>query len=130
MRDDDLVRVRLIAVQVAVSAAVGAAALAACGGGDDAEPAGKSLARQYSCLSCHGPDGEGGTGPKWVGLFGSQVTLDDGTTVIADEEYIRTAVLDPSAQVREGVRVPMPLNPAVTADDLDLIIDYITSLNP
>jgi len=113
------------------AAVVGLIAVAvACGGGDEREPSGKSVARQYACLSCHGPDGQGGTGPTWVGLFGSEVTLTDGTTVTVDEEYLRLAVRQPAAQVREGMVVPMPVNSAVTDDDLELIIDYIKSLAP
>jgi len=65
-----------------------------------------------------------------VGLFGSEVTLTDGTTVTVDEEYLRLAVRQPAAQVREGMVVPMPVNSAVTDDDLELIIDYIKSLAP
>ena len=40
----------------------------------------------------------GGVGPKFVGLYGSQVTLDDGSTVVADDAYIRRSITDPDAQ--------------------------------
>ena len=32
------------------------------------------------CSACHGADGQGGTGPAWDDVLGTEVTLDDGTT--------------------------------------------------
>ncbi|MGA0766576.1 MAG: c-type cytochrome, partial [Ilumatobacteraceae bacterium] len=40
------------------------------------------------CASCHGEDGNGRVGPKWIGLADSQVTLNDGTVVTADDAYL------------------------------------------
>lgn len=108
--------------------AVAVTVLASCGQGSERDPEGQTLARQYACLSCHGQNGEGGTGPAWKGLYGSTVTLQDGSTAVVDDEYLRTSVLNPSAQIPEGVTVPMPVNPNVTAEDLEKIIEYIKSL--
>lgn len=103
--------------------------LAACGAdADTSQPAGKRLATEYGCAACHGADGEGGLGPKWIGLYGSQVTLQDGTTVTADEAYIRRSIVDPNAQIPKGVTLPMPLNAALTPADIDQIVAYIESL--
>ena len=37
-----------------------------------------------------------GTGPTWKGLYGSEVKLVDGTTVTADETYLKESITDPS----------------------------------
>ena len=119
------VDLRLLAAG-AVAAAV--TVLASCGQGSEREPAGQTLARKYACLSCHGQNGEGGTGPAWKGLYVSTVTLQDGSTAVVDDEYLRTSVINPSAQIPQGVTVPMPVNPNVTPEDLETIIEYIKSL--
>ena len=115
-------------VPAAVTTVAVTALAAACGAGSEREPAGQTLARQYGCLACHGDAGQGGTGPAWVGLYGSQVELEDGRTVTVDEEYLRRSVIDPNADVPKGSTLPMPVNPQVTEADLDEIIAWIISL--
>lgn len=82
--------------------------LAACGGGDDtatpADPtaaAGKELV-SASCLGCHSTDGSRRAGPSLKGLAGSQVELTDGTTVTADDAYLKTSITDADAQIVKG----------------------------
>lgn len=108
--------------------------LAACGGDGDAaielSPAGavgRDLALQKGCASCHGTDGEGRVGPPFQGLFGSTVSLDDGTTVVADEAYIVESILEPNAKQVEGYALPMPQT-NLTDDELASIVDYIREL--
>lgn len=61
------------------------------GGGEgkprDLAPAewGKQLFRQNACNTCHSTDGTRLTGPTWKGIYGSQETMTDGTTVTVDE---------------------------------------------
>ena len=43
-----------------------------------------------------------GVGPTWKGLAGSRVKLVDGTTVTADNAYLRTAIEDPDRQIVAG----------------------------
>jgi cytochrome c oxidase subunit 2 len=108
--------------------------LAACGGDGDAAielspagAAGRDLALQKGCASCHGTDGEGRVGPPFQGLFGSTVSLDDGTTVVADEAYIVESILEPRAKQVEGYALPMPQT-NLTDDELASIVDYIREL--
>ena len=60
--------------------------------------AGEAIARERGCAGCHGADFSGGIGPSWVGLYGSTVTLEDGSTVTADDAYLTRAIEDPSAE--------------------------------
>ena len=123
----------------ALAAAVAALALvAACGAGSTrdpnatttsaGEPTGADLARQYGCAACHGPNGEGGTGPAWIGLFGSEVELKDGSVVVADEAYLRRSIVDPNAEIPANVVLPMPVNGQLTPEAIDALVEYIKSL--
>jgi cytochrome c oxidase subunit 2 len=108
--------------------------LAACGGnsgpGIELSPtaeAGRKLTRTNGCASCHGSNGEGGVGPAYVGLFGSEVPLDDGTSVLADEAYLRKSITDPGAQKVAGYGLPMPTN-SLSEAEIDQIVAYIIEL--
>ena len=66
-------------------------------------------------------------GPPWVGLLGSQVQLTDGTTVVADDAYLISAIKTPDAQKVAGYAVAMPVN-QLNDEDIAKVIAYITSL--
>lgn len=106
------------------------ALVAGCGNDDGATPGeldGRTLALDSGCAGCHGTDFSGSIGPTWRGLYGSEVTLDDGTTVTADRDYLAEAIRDPSAKRVEGYTVVMPHN-RLTDDEIDAIVDYIETL--
>jgi cytochrome c oxidase subunit 2 len=56
----------------------------------------------FACLGCHTIDGTPGVGPTWLGLYGRQETLEDGTTITVDDAYIRHSILNPNAQIVAG----------------------------
>jgi cytochrome c oxidase subunit II len=114
-------------------------AAAACSGGSDgtADPAaslspaaanGLELARSRGCAGCHGQNWQGGAGPGWIDLAGSEVALADGTTTIADEDYLTRAIADPSADRREGYSLRMPANNLSDGEIAD-IVAFIESLS-
>lgn len=70
--------------------------------------AGRELFVQLRCNSCHQGGGTASRGPPLENLFGSEVKLDDGTTVIADEAYIRESILKPVAKIVAGYQSMMP----------------------
>ncbi len=88
---------------------------------------GQRLAEERGCLACHSLDGRAGVGPTWKGLFESTVALVDGSTVVADEDYLKESILEPSAKVTEGFQ---PIMPAFDFSDeqLDAVIAYIKTL--
>lgn len=93
------------------------------------EPAalsGEELAADVGCVSCH-TDVDTDLAPTWVGLAGSTVTLEDGSSVTADEAYIRRSIVEPDAQVVEGYRPVMPVF-ELTPEELDTLVDYIAGL--
>lgn len=119
-----------LGVVTSVLVALGVAACGGSDGGSDAEAAideGRQLAARSGCAGCHGANGEGGVGPAWVGLLGSQVQLNDGTTLVADEAYITQSIKDPASQIVAGASVAMPVN-QLSDEDIAKIVAYISSL--
>jgi cytochrome c oxidase subunit 2 len=73
-------------------------------------------------------DTPGKIGPTWVGLYGSQVELNDGTTVTADETYLREAILDPSAKIISGYTKGSMPGISLTEEEVDSLVAYIKTL--
>jgi cytochrome c oxidase subunit 2 len=97
---------------------------------DDPVVRGRQYAEQFGCLACHSTDGSTLVGPTWQGVFGHEVTLEDGSTVVSDEAYLRESILNPSAKIVSGFQNIMPPNIAADMSDAQLadIIEYIKSL--
>ena len=89
---------------------------------------GKQLAQTNGCLGCHSIDGSPRTGPTWKGLFGSERELEDGSTVTADEAYLKESIVDPSAKIVKGFPPVMPPYSQLSDEDLQALIEYIKSL--
>lgn len=91
---------------------------------------GKQIALDKGCVSCHSPTGAKSEGPTWQGLYGSTVTLADGTTVKADDAYIKRSIQDPKAQIVQGFQsgpMGMPTVP-LTDDEIAAVTAYIKAL--
>jgi cytochrome c oxidase subunit 2 len=91
--------------------------------------AGQQLYLTLGCVSCHGPNGEGGRGPALMGLFGSQVFLSNGQTLRADENYIRESIVNPHVRLVNGFGPIMPtFQGQVTEEQQMQLIAFIKSL--
>jgi len=91
---------------------------------------GQKLFQDLACISCHRTDGQG-RGPKLEGLYGSQVQLQDGQRVVADESYIRESILNPKARLVSGYQAIMPtFQGLVNEEQLLQLIAYVRSLGP
>lgn len=91
---------------------------------------GNAWAQQFGCLACHTTDGSEGVGPTWQGVFGEQVTLSDGSTVTADEAYLRESIRDPGAKIVQGYQNIMPPDIAkdMSEEQVNDVIAFIESL--
>ncbi len=92
---------------------------------------GQQLASLFGCATCHSTDGSKKIGPTWSKLFGSTVTLDDGSKVKADENYIHTSIVDPNKQIVQGFpanTMPQTFGKALTEEQIQDLIAYIKSL--
>ncbi|HEX7003537.1 MAG TPA: c-type cytochrome [Trueperaceae bacterium] len=102
---------------------------------DAAEPAelakvGEGIATEYGCFSCHASDSSRLVGPGWGGLYGTERTLSNGSSIIVDEAYLETAIREPSAHVAQGF--PAGVMPSyegiLTDEEIDALVAYIRSL--
>ncbi|GJM40303.1 MAG: cytochrome c oxidase subunit 2 [Ardenticatenaceae bacterium] len=66
------------------------------------EERGEKFYVELGCSGCHSLDGTTGAGPTWQGIYLREELLTDGTTVIADEEYLRDSILNPDDQIVQG----------------------------
>lgn len=85
---------------------------------------GRALALERGCVACHSLTGAAGIGPTWSGLLGARKTFADGSAAIADETYLRRAMLQPQAEVVAGydnLMLPAQLTDAQIADIIALI---------
>ena len=100
-------------------------------GGGDLVAQGEALVQSNGCMACHSTDGSVLVGPSWQGVYGSEETLTDGTTVTVDDEYIRESIVDPNAKIVEGFQpnlMPQTFREALSDSDIEAITAYIKSL--
>lgn len=86
--------------------------------------AGAKLFSSYGCITCHGQ-----RAPTMAGLYGSTVTLQDGSTVQADVNYLRDSILNPASQIVAGYPPVMPsYQGQLSEEQLFQLVAYIKSL--
>lgn len=89
---------------------------------------GREVYERAGCASCHGA-GARIAAPPLGGVFGSRVRLADGGEATADEDYLRTAILEPQAQVTAGYPNVMPsYRDQVSEEQIVALIAYMRSL--
>jgi cytochrome c oxidase subunit 2 len=91
---------------------------------------GKKIFNSRNCVTCHSVNGENlKAGPTVKGLFEKTVTLVDGSTVTANEQYLRTSILNPAGQLVKGYRAIMPpFQGLLSESEISSVISYIKSL--
>jgi len=98
------------------------------GGNSNPVVAGEKLFVEKACITCHVPDGTGRS-PSLNGMYGAQVLLADGSTVTADEGYIRESILQPNAKIVAGYLPMMPtFQGQLTEEQILALTAYIKSL--
>lgn len=100
----------------------------AAGGAQPAAASGEQLFVAKACNTCHRPDSSA-RAPILNGLFGTQVTLQDGTKITADENYVRESILNPAAKIVQGYQPVMPtFKGQVTEEELIQLVNYVKTL--
>ena len=93
--------------------------------------------KQQACGSCHSLDGTKIVGPTFQGLFGHEVELIDGTTVTADEAYIKESILNPNAKIVAGFEaspgsgisvMPQNFGEKLNDEQINEIIEWMKTL--
>jgi cytochrome c oxidase subunit 2 len=94
---------------------------------DPPEVAGARLFEEQRCVTCHQTNGV--LGPMLTGVFGSEVKLQSGETIVADETYVRESIMNPTAKIVSGYQPLMPTYQGqLSEDQLMQLIAYIKSL--
>jgi cytochrome c oxidase subunit 2 len=89
---------------------------------------GAQLYQARGCATCHSLDGTRGQGPSFKGIFGQQHRMTDGKTFLVDENYIRTSILQPQAEIRESFEGIMPTFQGVLRErEILALIEFIKS---
>ncbi len=89
---------------------------------------GEALAKAKGCTACHSLDGSTVVGPTWKGLYGSRVDLADGTTVTADDAYLRESISNPNAKIVKGFQPNVMPTLPLTEQEVSDLIEYIKSI--
>ena len=94
---------------------------------------GKQLVQSNGCVACHSIDGSKIIGPSFKGVYGHEVeviTNDKERKIIADDDYIKTSIYEPNADVVKGYTKGMMVSykEQLSDEDVGEIIEYLKTL--
>lgn len=85
------------------------------------------LLEAKDCMTCHSIDGSESIGPTLKGIHGRNTRLTNGSTLTADEAYLRESIVKPEAKIVDGFDDVMP-KPELTEEEVDAILKYLETL--
>jgi cytochrome c oxidase subunit 2 len=89
---------------------------------------GERLFASMSCNACHNGNATA-RGPNLAGVYGSRLTLTDGSQRLVDDAYLRDAILNPSQHITAGYAPIMPTYQGqISEDGLIDLVEYIKTL--
>lgn len=89
---------------------------------------GERLFASMGCNACHSGNAAA-RGPNLAGVYGSKLTLTDGSQVLVNDAYLRDAILNPSQHVTAGYAPIMPTYQGqISEDGLIDLVEYIKQL--
>jgi cytochrome c oxidase subunit 2 len=92
--------------------------------------AGRKLFQKLQCVTCHSADAKA-RAPVLEALYLSEVHLDSGKIVRADETYLRESILYPDAKIVAGYKPIMPsYKDQVDEEEILQLIAFIKALRP
>lgn len=102
-------------------------------GGNDTQPMtlvqrGAQLFERNACSNCHG-EKDTPRAPTLYGLYGKTRPIEGGRTGVANDEYIRQAILRPYDNLVSGYEKTMPVYQGqIQEEDIPSLVAYIKSL--
>lgn len=100
------------------------------GGGEEISAArGEQIYMQNACQTCHSQDGSDGIGPTHLNIFERTRQLTDGSTVTADEEYLRESIVNPNAKIVEGYDPVMAPYSYLSDAEVQSLIEYMKTIS-
>ncbi len=91
---------------------------------------GTKLFVSYGCNACHSLDGSVLVGPSWLGLFGNERTFSDGSTAIANDDYLRSSIITPQGNIVKGFNNVMPSFGYLSEKEVIGLMTYIKTIQP
>jgi cytochrome c oxidase subunit 2 len=89
---------------------------------------GERLFASMGCNACHSGNAAA-RGPSLAGVYGSKLTLTDGSQVLVNDAYLRDAILNPSQHVTAGYAPIMPTYQGqISEDGLIDLVEFIKQL--
>jgi cytochrome c oxidase subunit 2 len=89
---------------------------------------GERLFASMGCNACHSGNAAA-RGPNLAGVYGSKLTLTDGSQVLVNDAYLRDAILNPSQHVTAGFAPIMPTYQGqISEDGLIDLVEYLKQL--
>lgn len=85
------------------------------------------LLEAKDCMTCHSIDGSEGIGPTLKGVYGRKTKLVDGSSIVADDVYLRESIVNPGAKVVAGFDDVMP-KPELTEEEVNALVEYLENL--
>ena len=90
---------------------------------------GERLFASMGCNACHSGNAAA-RGPSLAGVYGSKLTLTNGSQVLVNDAYLRDAILNPSQHVTAGYSPIMPTYQGqISEDGLIDLVEYLKNLN-
>lgn len=86
---------------------------------------GEKLYTANACQTCHSLDGSRLVGPSFAGLYGSERQFDDGTTSVADDEYLSNSISNPGDNVVESYNNIMPPYDYLSDGEIQSLVEFI-----
>jgi cytochrome c oxidase subunit 2 len=91
---------------------------------------GRNLYQQQGCIGCHSVNGASGIGPTFTGLYESTRNFTNGTSRVADEQYLRESILQPAQVITVGYNAVMPAYQGILSDtQVNALIEFIKEQN-
>jgi cytochrome c oxidase subunit 2 len=91
---------------------------------------GARLFDSLACNSCHLESGRG-RGPSLKDIVGTTETLQDGSTVVVDDAYLRESIRTSQAKIVRGFQPLMPtFQGLISEENLVALIEHVKSLSP
>lgn len=90
---------------------------------------GEQVFAQNGCQACHSTDGSEVIGPTFQNLYGHEVELEDGSTVVADDDYIIESIVDPNAKIVKGFPPVMAPFDYLPENELKSLVEFIKTLS-
>jgi cytochrome c oxidase subunit II len=91
--------------------------------------AGKRVWDRVACGNCHGP-ADTVRAPSLVGIFGKKRNFTDGSSLVADETYVRESIIRPQNHITQGYgdNTMLPYQDTLSEEELLNLLAYIKTL--